>query len=532
MDSPRYTVTVTSITNGWSYSAEHGELADVAPEDLPDVILVAPLTYEWAFTDEALPSQLNPFQATVNLIALDGSSLPDVAQGDLLSIDVRVGTTGDRVIAPQAMRVTDARVTLRRHRYAAFLAIGLVDLSPDWSGLQPGIVEDTSIPITARKLWRERLAEIANRIGFTIGCPTTWSDTEQPTAISTGAPNLVYIGSAFAGSARDNLTELINSHHPSSTPHTWVTVYAPSGHPTGYRRVGPDTWSFSGGVPDPLTEPVTDTKIEAVPASRRIAGATAGLPLQLIVVDGLLTVESREPPAGGNMARLGVDAEWCDLPTTARRSRESAVNRVTVLGQADNYTEDGTTDPYADYHYEVNDSDDQSSRGVITARELPTQLRLPGTDASSEDPEYAANAEAAGEPFLSDPDDSWAYDGFALRSKRVPQDVADWMLPVIAPRLPGETDSDGRLVRHVVIYNLSPEFRFSGEPMVGFIVAGAMVIQGGEISFELRMIPGLPVETTASTPVTFAEFEALVAGLDNTDIDPNLTYADLAYVDS
>lgn len=519
-----YTVTVANLTKGWTYAAVEGDEWD--PED--DVVLVSPLQVTWAFASEVIPSQLDPFTATVNLVGRTANDLPDTEIGDYFQVDVQLGTDGAYIVS-RLMRVSTAESELTGKReYRAGLSIGLTDLSVDWSSLEPGWVYDSRDGEYggARNWWRERMAEVGIRIGYSVGCPTWWDDQEAPNS-GVGASNndlsLYFIIGSFEGKAFDILTALLNSHQPDGYTHTWATVYAPSGHPTGYRRIGPDSWDPYGTRPD-LTEPNTAVRVEAVPASRKLSGA-AGWPLELGVVDGVVTLVSVEPSTSGYATQLGIDAEWCIVPAKLNRTRADAINYVSVKGKATNF--DGSNNVTEEAEVVTAASSDIATRGV-SKREVQTQLDLPSITSGTTRPA----AGIAGLNFLTYAGIGigWAFDGVTLYSSEVPEDTAAWLLPGLMPRVPGETDGDGRLVRHVTVHDLDGDLRFQGEPVTGFITGGVMSIEGGDIVWSLDMTPGMPSWTDAAPALATLDDLMALAGSTLADINPRLTFADLEHV--
>jgi hypothetical protein len=531
---PLYTVTVTNLTRGWTYSATEGDPWD--PAD--DVVLISPLTYTWQFEGEVIPAQLRPVAAAVNLVARTASDVPTVQIGDLVTLDVRVGTTGPRIIAPPPMRVTEAEtelVTVKHpNAYAARLSIGLTDLSVDWRARVPGHVVGygASSPDAPRHRWRERMAEIGYLIGLPVGCPTWWDDDEGPLIPDPGNPGFdtPLVGADFTeykSAAEDSLAGYINSHQPDGLTHTWTTVYSTS-HPTGYEYVGAVTWwddDAGDGISRALSEPAGTVRAEAVPASRKTS--SDALPFTLADVGGVLVIVAVEPGAGDSCAQLGMSARWCQVPAKARRDRTNAINTVAIEGQYDpNDGPDGAG--ISDTTYTLTNASDVAARGSAP-RTVPTKLFLGVKDVyqSQEVPVVAAN-------FLSDEsalDAPWTYDGFTLYSSEVPDAVAEWLLPLIPPRLPAETDGDGRLVRHVTVVDLAPEIRFGGAPVTGFITSGQMTIEGGDIVWTLRTTPGLPQRTGgAPAPITVGDLVDDFGALTFDDVDPHVTFADLAYV--
>jgi hypothetical protein len=563
MDHPYYKVTITSLTRGWSYTCTEGVIAD------PDanVQIIDPLVYSWSFAGELVPGQLDPFTGSFALAAKSATLLPEVQVGDLITLDVRVGTAGPRIIAPPPMRAAEPVVTLGKGKYPARMVVPLSDLSVDWRSRtlgsplgQPNTYQggDRRDP---RPYWRERGAEIAALAsggGLSLGCPTWWGDAETPVSTAVdGAGTYIFAlaydtwgDKIYDGNLPDVLESFINSHQPGGYTHTWATIYNAAGHAANYRRIGPDTWK-NAGVPAPsvaipaggaLADPAGPVRVEAVPATRKLPqgpGAAVGLPLQFAVDSGILIVSPRQVPAVTAYAtQVGLSAEWCVIPATARRARDSVANLINLAGYGKVPTGqvDGANNPtYQNGEYERSywDAVDAAARGFL-ARDVPTQLNLGTSDAAVS---WAVNAVAAVVAnFQSDSTAlaaSWSYDAFTMLSSLVPQAIAAWLLPVMAPRLPDELDGDGRLVRQLLLYALDDELRFSGEPVNGFVTAGSLTIAQGEMTWTLRTAPGRPqYQAGSGTPVTVGEVQAAGYGTTTVpNVDPLITVADLDYVD-
>lgn len=540
MDSPYYTFSVTSLTRGWTYSAVEGD--DWDPAD--DVVLVAPFKYTWAFANDQIPGPLNPFTADINLVARTANDVPVVEIGDLIQFDIRVGTSGSRIIAPPPMRVTTADITLTPNRvYSAGLSIGLVDLSPDWTGAS---VDGPSLYNTAspaggtgpRFRWRERLAEMAAALRVSIGCPLWWADLEAPVGDHGGHRALKsYWWKDVAGQGAEIIQNLVQSHLPGGYTHTAATIYGAGGsHPSGYEYMGPPSWevSASGIYNAQVSDSTAAARIEIVEASRK--RVTTSLPFQFTVTGGLLTLISVQPAspsgsAGDSSAQLGLDALWCVIPATARRAREYQINRVELAASGQIRNDDGVTFDVKDLTYVRENTDDEAARGTIT-RQVGTDLFAGGNPIG----ELHTSVPDAADAFLADSSvltAPWTYDEISVTSSLIPQTVAAWMLTRIAPRLPGETNGDGRLVRHVTVSRLADEVRIDGSPVVGFVTAGSLVISGGDMEWSLTTAPGLPVWVGgAPVPVTVGDVQSAGYGTTTVpNIDELITLADLDYVD-
>lgn len=540
MDHPYYSVTVTNYTRDWTYTAVEGEEADPADP----VQLVSPLSFTWGFQNGLIPTaHLQPSEALVSLAAHTAADVPLVQVGDLIVLEVRVGTDGPRIIAPGLMRVATAEVDLRRGVYAAGLSLALVDLSVDWRATTPAT--PVGYPgggvARPRERWRERMAELGYLTGVSVGVPTWWDDQEGPLTVLVGSTLSGIYGSdigSYQGDVEANLAELLNSHVPDDITHTWVTALSADAHPAGYEWAGPDSWymdpTWPGGYSPALPDPNSVMRIEAVPATRRASGSI-GQPLELVNDAGTLRLVPRTPDSTGLVTQLGLDADWCILPAKARRARDDVFNVIAINGKADIVDDSGM---YRTENYALEfTGGDIATRGRTAVREVPTKLFLgvpattdsPGPYVAREVPLVAAN-------FLSGPSalaGGWSYDDFTLKGHLVPQDVAEWLLPLIASRVPGEVDGDGRLVRQVTIYDLDPRIRFDAAPISAFITGGTLTIAGGELTWKLATTPGRPEWTDAPpAALTVAGFADVADELAYTDIDPHLTWADLDYAEA
>lgn len=536
MDHPYYTVTVTNFIQppegsdvvitrtGWTYSSVEGE--DWDPAD--DVVLISPLQYAWGFENEVLPAQMTPFVATVNLAARTAADVPPVQVGDLISIDVRVGTTGDRIIDPPPMRVMSVDVQLvTRGPYQARVSFQLSDITVDWRGKTLAGYPGGGANASMLMKWRERFAELGAMVDTAVVSPTWWADDEGP-YLTGGVGNGLrgYYLNQVPDQGIDGFQRVLNSHMPDELTHTLTPV---EGTPTGYEYVGPAAWDTDRTY----SEPASAARAALVPASKRLPGS-AGLPLEFAVDDGLLVVVPSTPPSGDSSTQLGLDAAWCRVPATAHRSVVGKIVRVEMAAQVNILQPDLTTyDSDGSLTYVV----DQVGTG--TTRQIPNDL-YGGYDSGAPAPYLAFPTEAivaAAPHFLSElaaVDAPWAYDAFEARSSLVPQDVADWLLPLLAPRVPGESDGDGRLIRNVTVFNLDHGVRLDGKPLSGFVTSGSLTISGGEITWSLTTLPGRPQWTDAApTPVTVGDVQAAGYGTTSiTQVDPAITIADLDYVDA
>lgn len=537
MESPRYTVTVESLTRGWSYTTTEGDAADFAD----DVHLISPLSYSGGFKSDQIPGQLEPCQAVVNFAARTADDSPAVVQGDMVKFSVRVGTDGPFIVDPPAMRVTEAVLDLDPHReYAARLNIGLVDVLSTLPTLTPYNPAGGEF-YGGEWWWRERFAEIAYTIGRTIGAPDWWPDGEHiAVPVGAGDPSvgLRLDAPAYGDDAGEELEKLINSHQVSGYTHVLTPNYRDT-HPTGFEKIGPSTWRFHDGTTRtaPFTEPTTTERFYYVVGSRR-TDASGGLPLVLAVEDGVLTIVPGTPTPGGN-ARLGVFAAWCQIPAAVRRAREHITTVARLAGQGALQREDEPGFANQDEAREFGSALETEYGRII--REIPTALFLGSTPGGALDPWPEPPLVAAS--FISDDSvGTWAFDEFRIRSSLIPDAHVENVLPKIAPRFPGETDGDHSVVRHVVIYGLDGSASVGGAAVAGFVAHWSMSIGrsagaprgvvSGDIEWTLSLTPGEPQWDVDPTPVTFDEFETAAAGLTFGHVDPRIRLADLAYVDA
>lgn len=506
MDHPYYTVNVwkpdPDVDGGtaWAYDSVEG----VAPDPEDDVHLADPLTIDWAFENGVVPGQLVPTAATVRLWCRTAQHVPALQLGDLLEIQVMVGTAGPIVCQPQAMRVAAVELTLTPEDaddYAVLVTITLVDTLAELRGMFPthplgspaGTYGGYSYTARdhAREWWRSRLAEIGALIGRSIGNPDWWNDVEQPhpgtndgVALtgSAGYFGLAYVdprvGNWDGKSAHQLLTELLNSHQPGGLTHTIVAAYG-SSYPGDFEFVcAPDPGSGLYGTEPIPADPDSDYRYLLVPASRVSAGH----------------------------AGFELDGDWCEIPARARRSREHVVNTVRLGGRSQlaNPADPNLVYAWTDEALEYVNATDRDTYGV-SARDLPTALNL-RRDPNDNPLDYQAVAPGVVAPrFLTDAsarDAGWTYGTFEVVSSRIPQLVAEDLLRYVAPRHYGEADGDGQVLRHVTLTNLDPSIAFGyytiGDPpefhetpVTGFVTATTLTV-AGDLIWSLTLTPGEP----------------------------------------
>lgn len=472
MDTPRYVVLVT-LHPGTVDEASLVVIQGESPDPDEDLHLADGLTYSWGFEGDLVPGQLEPATASITLLGRTAADLPEIGLGDMAAFAVFIGPAISTMVDPPPMRVTSVEVDLDQDQdFVATMRLGLTDTLADLNAETPTALRPR--PEAPRFRWRPRLAELAHQIGRSIGAPTWWADDEGPAEHPSWGTLLHGLAiTLWAGSARDMLTALLNSHQPGGYTHTAVPGYPTGSWTSGYDRVGPTTWDPN--PPDtPITEPVTDERYYLVKASRKATGHT--------------TAE--------------IDAAWCDIPAKARKAREQIINVVRVQGET--ATESAPSSGVWQYAAGFTEADDPTDRAQYgpTVRDLPTQLWLGYTPIGSDPVPPPAPAIVAAN-FLSDASvrsSPWVYDKFQLVSSRIPQATADTLLPYIAPRFPGATDGDDTVLRHLTLTNLDTAIDFDGDGEVsGFLVRGSLTVTNptgqpgdGDLIWNLTLTPGEP----------------------------------------
>ena len=225
-----------------------------------------------------------------------------------------------------------------------------------------------------------------------------------------------------------------------------------------------------------------------------------------------------------------VSARYCEVPATARRSRDHLVNTVVING-VNAYVGGGETRPSA---YTHRDAAGVAARGPIT-RTVDTQLILRfWTD--PDQPEVPGPLESGvayvASTYLAQPSTTLAYKDFVVLGHKMPQAVAEAVLPYLTPSYPGD-GGDGRVVRHLTIASLPEAVRLPDADASGFITSGQLAIEAGQIRYQLTTTPGRPELPNTPTPITVGEFTAAgYSSLTVDDIAPTLTTADLDLVDA
>lgn len=540
MDIPHYSVEVSyenTAAGSWTLTAEHNPGGVVA--GVPGLLLDDGLTYDWGFVGEQLPGQLEAAVMSFTILAtsLDafGIHADEVnrfipQRGERMSFLVRIGAAGPVLASCVSARVNEAVLTIEdadpdteANPYPVSLALTLDDMMLDLAG---GVLDQTG---GSERATLDRAALIAYMSGISLG---------MPTAISRVQSLVPRFGIDMPANARDAVASWANSQTTAALQAMVATPYDQSApardplypaYPAGYSWVGP-----SNPVGSAIPDPASVVKYMLTPANPHTP-VTHKLPLRLAVVDGLLSL-TNAPSSDTRTA--AVNAAVCELPTSMRSTREHVPNVFQVVGEAEWLDVAPTPDQYNTRPLTiavVPDADEVSARGPVP-RQVQTQLKLGTYDGTlPEDPSVPdlATAAAAAAPFaatteqLSEP---WAVDKVKILASELPQAEAESLLPMLTPGYPGELESDGVLLRHLTVYN-RPD-RVAALSLDGWIVAGRMTIADGELTYEVTTQPGQPTYSVATRitvgDVLAASWHAHPAG----DIDPNISVADLAYVDA
>lgn len=510
MDAPRYTVAINSF-RGWSMTAVHGQHPDT--DDLAvRRILVDPFRVKWAFVDEQLPNPVQPTRVTFTIWSRTAADDPLVDIGDYFSASARVGLAGAYFVRQPLLRVTEVSSQLEPgDPWAVRTTITALDVLTDQAGKFPQLPGGRKYGAGGL---RRRWARLGAALGYSVGCPTTWDSYVTPT-----------LRPEWSGPAADELAaQQLASFVPDGIHHAVVPYYTGSpNYPAGYRYV-----DESGTILDPTST----IKYLVAPASRR-QSVTFLRPLLFEVVAGVLTLISR-PTDGPRMP--AVSARYCDVPSELARTREHIINTVRLAGFNLNLAGNAAQNiPLGeDSSYELS-SPDAANRGTI-GRDITTQLML---RSYNNDPAAVSaittDAAAIALSYLSDDStlaSTLAFKSFRISAHEIPQTAAEALLPHLMPSYPGD-GGDGRIVRHLTVYTLPANAQLPGAQAGGFIVAGDLTIESGELLFDLIASPGRPIyPTTQGDPITVGEFVA--SSYSSTlaaNLDPFITAADLDLVD-
>lgn len=547
---PLYTVTLTNVTRGWSYTATEGTV----PSSADAVQLADDMTYGYGFTDSLIPSStMDPLQLSARLYCKQASDIPRVDNGDELRMDLRLGTVGKYLVRtpPLFVNAVEAETDLRG-TYTTTVLLRAADDTAQLDAQNPQPRAQTSNGIPAPQFrFRRLLTEIGQQIGRSVGVPTWWGTDAQALAGASVNPSQTEFNrtgiSTWAESARALFTRALNDIQPGFINHVLVPSYLKSAYPAGYGTS--DEATYFGDPATTTADPASTLRLLAVPAGRRTRAQA--WPLKFAVRSGVLTLQPVPLPGTDGHDPIGIDAAWCDLPVKMRRAREHVVNALTFNSWQQKVTATSSTTTVItqqDGHWVTTDV---RAGEQATMRTLPVNVQLGDTPDSTyisgQTPQPQPGPYVANRTKVWFSDDSqraaWVYDDFTVHASRVPADLVDTVLPRLAPRLPGETDGDGHVLKHLTIYRPAAAARPPVDQpglVVGFVVSGQLRIVRGDILYTFRLTPGLPipmdasyVDTTLAPSVTIAQVNAAAYG--NTliaNLDPLIRIADLDNVGS
>lgn len=561
-----YTAEVENITRGWSYSYTQGDVPDRA-----DPVQVADgATYSWGFADELVPHAMHQLAAGFGLWCHSLADVPTVDTGD--EIRLRVTVAGTTLVDSPPLYVssvetdTDLPPGAPPDGYHALVTIRCVDDTAQLPGYKPQprtlVAAWGTTPAGTpfgQQRWMQRIGEIGQQIGRSVGRPSWWPSPNPLTGTAGGGggdqPIIVAVpggtdagvsGILWSDDAAAMLEGTVNTGQPGRQHHTLVPSWE-GAYPAGYSTV---IYPFDGAV-DPntgLADPASSRRLLMVPASRRTPNQS--WPLELVVTGGVLTLQ----PAAASAAqvahdRIGLDAAWCDLPVRARRAREHVFNTITLksLLWRTRYEAGDPASVSSTVPGSVTVSDPATPLGEPqNRREVPTYIWVLGQEPGSTFFPGESAIPYQGKPYdhlwWSDASQraAWVYDSFTVRASRVPVGLRDRVLPRLAPRIPGEPDGNGQILKHLTIYRPADSMRFADAPglVTGFVTQGQLRIIGGDLVYGFTLTPGLPIaldggndDTTTATPVTVAQVDAATyQGQPVADIDPLIRVSDLAYV--
>lgn len=512
MDAPYYTVTVTSTTRGWTYTAVHGQNPD--PED-PSVrsFLASPFSLSWSWADELVPNVLDPTLVRAGVWARTASELPAVDLGDIVTATLRIGLAGPVLATIDAARITEAETELvpgepfpaRLRLVAADMLVELARQVPV-QPFEPNPASGSPGTYPPRSNVRDRWGMLAHVLGTSIGVPTSW-----------GTPSYLD-GEEWGAESAAGVVEKLIASSPGDGELYALVPYIGNSYPSGYE------WAGAGGYKG-YVDLNTSRRYLVVPTRRNVAGPQA-LPLLFAVIGGRLVLRNTPNTTGSPTFRpVSIDAGYCDLPAIARRSRDHIVNQVTLKGifaQATSYAQ-------SDWQYVATLAADVAARGVLS-RDLETYLPI-GDTFIPVYPGVAARAEA----YLSDATTlaaGWAYDEFEVIAERMPQAMATAVLPYLAPSVPLD-GRDGRQLREIGLHRVSPEAYLPDALQRGWVVAGSVVIENGTLRYYLTTVPGGHTYSSSATPITVGEFVGATYSLTTlANLDDRIPITDLDRTDN
>lgn len=522
MADPAYTVTVYLPVIGTVYEVTHG---DPNPEVLEPTILADPLSYAWGFQEGVIPNPLDPSVASLEVWSTSRSIAPRIVRGDMIRLAITAGGTSAPAIVDVPLRVTEVTADMvPGSDYPFRQSVKAADLLADLGSWFPG---PASGAIGGGvKGWRHRLAWTGAWGARSVGVPTWWP----------ARPSGLGFALNWLGNSAESLFGLILRSWAPSGVHHAVTPYVAANYPAGYEYADarPDRPDILGWTP--VTDVNSNIRYMVMPAGRRVLD-TPPLPLRFTSSDGQLVLTS--PPLATAGVMPAVSADVCVLPTSLRQGREHAPNVIRANGINQNLDGSDKDNLEVASTLEVQSSADVSAYGP-RGRDLDTMLMLRAYNVDPEAP-TAPQADAVTEvmSYLADASqlaEVWTFDEFTIYASEMSAADAERILPILAPAYMDKGGGDKRIVRHLTIHSIDPEVRPDPDRSTasGFIVAGQLVISGGELTFNVTTQPGQPVSGGAApAPITVGEFTgAAYSALLVPNVHPNITIADLASVDA
>lgn len=514
-----------------------GSTQGIPPAPGDRCVLADPFSYAWGWQDEQIPGHLEPSTAQVTLAARTAADLPPANVGDLLTLNVWAGELfgpAATLMVRETHRVTDVAVTLDPTAdWAARMTITTADLLVDLRGAP---VPET--PLAGRNNGYESgFGEMAWVSGYRICAPQTWPNPAGP---AVPFPDPAVICSNYW--AANNMAELLTSHAASlargGVPVTIAPHFGTATPPDYWPGVDYPTALWATSTPYPVPDGLV--RFALVSTSRTFPGP-APLPLRLTGPATSVTVDVAQAPVGMGGQLLTLNADWCRVPATARRDRSHAPTAAVIgmwtMGEV-TYSTDNLLDP----NYRIIERADDTA---VDVEYRPPTIAPPVAKvvATRRTYRYVATREGAasflvtqhpeiakiGAAYLPDASArvSWAFDAFTLRPDLMDPASRAAILPRIMPAPPG-TDRDGHVVRHVTLHGIHPSTRMDAEPvMCGFITTGTFTIEGGSMTFQLTLAPGVPSLPDAAA-LTVAELAASTYSTTRVrDLEPGIRVAHL-----
>lgn len=496
---PAYKVTVENITAGWSYTATQGD-----DSTLGDTVQLADgFSMGWAFKDGYPANQLDPEQLTFNLRAPTATDLPATDIGDLLKVvlerPLTVGTAGYMTFYG---RVTDADITPR------------VKLGPLLTITGTGVTSTSPLVKDSGGVWNAQAGPMESPLR--IGRLAAISELNLFDPFVTGEQNYEYDLGAVTIDGRPALevmVEVLQSigwvnaqvmrgfyGEPNSIWTSYGHLYCRSLGEFGVVIAEYGSEYAEGDRLWFLSQQFFDVEVAIV--------EHGDAPYQLVLSSGKLTVtytgldttDDRQMSAG-----------LVELPSTKWHKDRDAGNNSILYQGID--TEVVTAYPDLVEKYGENQ------------RTIDTQVSDFGVTA------FRNGAEAVRPPFayLPDPDDAlskYRVDSLVIRTDFMTDAELDRYASTFWPVIDETTVTES--VRRLYLVDLDERFLVGGVALVAKIVGCTFRIAGGKLSIEPTLSFTTPTVATIDDAVTWAQLNTAYPTKKWTDVDPNLTWADVA----